>query len=105
MYARIAALAMLGAALPAAAETPSANTEATQKMIQALEAKLAEQGFTETKILPGSFVIHARTKDGEPVTMIISPNGTMVMKDQAPGQGQEQAQVQDDSADDQMKWY
>ena len=104
ILARTFAAAILGLALaqlasaqtrpntPPAASHPS-NTAGEQNGAQAqreslpheLHQKLAEAGYTDINIKPRSFVVTAKTKDGNPVLMRISPNEMTVLTE-APGE-------------------
>lgn len=102
MFGRIAAAAIACALLPLAAHAQSVSgAEATQKLTEALHEKLAQQGFTEVEIVPGSFVVTAKDKDGEPIALLIGPHSTMVLAHP----GQEQAQNPGNPAGDGFKWY
>ena len=98
MNSRMNALAFaaaFAALLPVAgtAQTPPPEeAQIAQRMVGELHKKLAEQGFSEVKIVPGSFIVTAKGKDGEPVAMLIGPNSTMVFTPQ----NREQAE---------SKWY
>ena len=101
---------VLAALLPAQAlaqtlpdKQPASNVEAAQKLTEALQSKLADQGFTEVQIIPGSFVVTARNKEGVPVAMVIGPHSTMVLVN--PEQGPDQAQTPEPSGGDQFKWH
>lgn len=54
--------------------TPSASATHSQSLPQQIQQKLKDQGFTDVKVVPGSFLISAKDKQGDPVTMIIGPN-------------------------------
>jgi hypothetical protein len=56
------------------------NAEQTGKNLpQEIQAKLKEDGFTNVKVVPGSFIVSAKDKRGEPVTMMIGPNSMMMV--------------------------
>lgn len=57
---------------------------------QKLREKLAQDGYTDVKIAPGSYIVSAKDKDGQKVVMMIGPNSMTVMKvpDKAPSQAQ-----------------
>lgn len=40
----------------------------------ALGQKLQSQGFTNVQVVPGSFLVSAKDKDGDPVNMVIGPH-------------------------------
>ncbi len=85
MMTRLFASALLVAGLSQAAlaqtstqqNQPSSsaeNTQAPQNLPQSLRQRLTSAGFTDVRIVPSSFVITARDKDGRPVMMRITPN-------------------------------
>jgi hypothetical protein len=80
MY-RIAAAALLPLALAATAFAQSGTTttntgpdNAQHSLPQQIQKKLTSQGFTNVKVVPGSYLVSANDKDGDPVTMVIGPN-------------------------------
>lgn len=50
----------------------------TQSLPQELTQKLENKGFTDVKVVPGSFLVSAKDKDGDPVTMIIGPHSMTI---------------------------
>lgn len=66
--------------------------DATQAIQQFIQARLAGAGFTDIQMLPNSFLISAKDRDGHPVTMMAAPSDIMEFGDSGP--------VQDDDADD-----
>jgi hypothetical protein len=76
------ALLMGGTAL---AQSPSSKSNADQNAMnnratqnqtlpQQIQKKLQQQGFSDVKIVPGSFLVSAKDKDGDPVNMVIGPH-------------------------------
>src|SRR5690348_9434245 len=56
-------------------QTPSSTSnQATQNLPQELKQKLQQQGFSDVKIVPGSFIVSAKDKSGDPVSMVIGPH-------------------------------
>src|SRR3569832_2816504 len=88
MFARLlisAAVASLFA-FPALAADSSTNTAATPNATQTtqnlpaeIRSKLEQDGFTDVNVVPGSFLVSAKDKSGDPVTMIIGPNSMMML--------------------------
>ena len=70
---------------------PGTSDEAIQHGPQQLREKLAEDGYTDVKIAPGSYIVSARDKDGHTVMMMISPTSMTMMK--IPDHNPSQAQV------------
>lgn len=54
--------------------SPSAPTRSTQPLPQRIQQKLASQGFTDIKVVPEGYIVSAKDKDGDPVTMVIGPH-------------------------------
>lgn len=54
------------------------SAQGSQNVPQELKQKLASQGFSDVKVVPGSYIVSAKDKDGNPVTMIIGPNSMTV---------------------------
>lgn len=55
------------------------NQQSTQNLPQEIQSKLQQDGFTDVRVVPGSFLVSAKDKHGDPVTMIIGPNSMLVM--------------------------
>lgn len=103
MFSRIitaAALATVLATTAYAANTssnsaPNPNTMSKgqqtannqQNLPQEIRTKLKDDGFSDVKVVPGSFIVSAKDKRGEPVTMVISPNSTMMVTQITSGTG------------------
>lgn len=79
------------AALPALAQTNSANNDSANgntgttaaashattspaQIEQDLRQDLSKAGYTNIKIMPGSFLVHAKDSKGNPTEMMVSPN-------------------------------
>jgi hypothetical protein len=72
--------------------------DATQAIQQRIQARLASAGFTEIQMVPNSFLISAKDKDGRSVTMMASPSSITKFED--PGRSQDSEQ--DDGPDSDM---
>jgi hypothetical protein len=80
-------------ALPALAATTTTTTNAanpapedTTSIQQQLRQDLSKIGYTDIKITPGSFLVQAKDKHGNPTEMMISPHSmTEVTALGAPG--------------------
>lgn len=81
----VAAIALSQAAF---AQSPKPNSQATQPSTanatqnpnpaatqQQIQNDLKNAGFTDVKVVAESFVVQAKTKDGNPVVMTIGPHG------------------------------
>lgn len=53
---------------------------------QRIYQNLAQAGFTDIRIMPRAFMVHAKDRDGNPVTMMITPNSVMALT-AVPGNG------------------
>jgi len=63
----------------------SANSQqSVQQIPQEIRQKLSQDGFTDIKIVPGSYLVNAKDKNGDPVMMVIGPN-SMMMLTEVPG--------------------
>jgi len=86
----IPALLALTFALPAAAATSStpannatdhsnatteqSNGQATPQIAAQLRQSLADAGFTDIHVMPQSFLVRAKDKQGNPVMMVMNPD-------------------------------
>ena len=81
--------ALLGGGLlicSASLAQPADNDSELQNMPEQIRQKLSEQGFKDIKVVPGSFIVSARDKDGNPVMMLIGP-GQMTVLSGKPDEG------------------
>lgn len=93
MFGRTVVPAILSAALIpgvglAQSQTPSAGqadpkpsaqtSQNAQSLPQQIQQKLKSQGFTDVKVVPGSFLVSAKDKEGDPVMMVIGPHSMTV---------------------------
>lgn len=56
----------------------TAQNESSRSLPQQIRDKLKSQGYSDVKIVPGSYIVGAKDKDGDPVTMVIGPHSTAV---------------------------
>lgn len=66
-------------ATPAAAK-PQQAAQQPAFTIETLTQDLQKAGFTDVQVLPDSFLVQAKTKDGNPVLMTIGPHGMSAME-------------------------
>ena len=66
-------------ATPAAAKPQQADQQPAFT-IETLTQDLQKAGFTDVQVLPDSFLVQAKTKDGNPVLMTIGPHGMSAME-------------------------
>ena len=57
----------------------SSAAQTTQNLPKEIRSKLEQDGFTNVNIVPGSFLVSAKDKNGDPVTMVIGPNSMMML--------------------------
>ena len=63
------------AATPASGQQPSASKGESSAAIQAkLTQDLSKAGFTNVEVMPESFLVRAKDKEGRPVMMVINPD-------------------------------
>jgi hypothetical protein len=91
MRVHLIASTLLVAALSqgAYAQTSSSSSPSTQSNAQAaqqaqslpaeIKNKLTQDGFTNVTVVPGSFVVSAKDKHGDPVMMMIGPNSMTIL--------------------------
>ena len=63
---------------PVAAKPQKAEQSALT--IDKLTQDLQKAGFSEVKILQDAFLVQAKTKDGNPISMTIGPNGVSALE-------------------------
>ncbi len=61
---------------------PQASSNSGQNLAaaQQIQQDLKNAGFTDIKVVAESFVVQAKTKDGDPVVMTIGPHGMSVFE-------------------------
>jgi sporulation protein YlmC with PRC-barrel domain len=75
----------------------SQTTQAKEGMRAQIRDMLQKAGFTDIKVVPESFLIHAKDKDGNPVVMNVSPESFTEMTE-VDGDKAERARSMDQSA-------
>ena len=98
MFQKVAALTGLAVclSLPAMAQTSPSGNNATNghaaagmngpSIRQHIQQDLEKAGYTNIKIMPASFVAEAKDKQGDPVTLLITPDSvTTVVEEPASG--------------------
>jgi hypothetical protein len=63
---------------PSSAQTQATQGTTRQPLPQRIQQKLAAQGFTDIKVVPEGYIVTAKDKDGDPVTMVIGPNSIAI---------------------------
>ncbi len=61
----------------------TSSSQTTQSIPQELRQKMTGAGYTEVEIVPSSFLVSAKNKDGNKVLMRVSPN-SMTMLTEVP---------------------
>jgi hypothetical protein len=93
----LAALLISSAALAQSTNAPSANTEAageragaqaaqaqsqpTGRIAQRIRSNLEQAGFTDIRMMPSSFLVRARDRDGNPVMMVVNPDSVTAVSE------------------------
>jgi sporulation protein YlmC with PRC-barrel domain len=109
LLATTAAVALAFSQVPVMAQTardqtPSMKTPANQTThakegIRAqIRDMLQKSGFTDIQVMPGSFLIHAKDKDGNPVVMNVSPDSFTEMTEVVGDKSADPAGSMDQSA-------
>jgi hypothetical protein len=68
---------------PAAQPPTAPSTQAKQTIPQELRQKLTSAGYTDVEIVPSSFIVSAKNKEGNHVMMRVSPD-SMTMLTEVP---------------------
>jgi ABC-type glycerol-3-phosphate transport system substrate-binding protein len=63
-----------------ATSSQSAANSGQNTVVQKIQDDLKKAGFTDIKIVAESFVVQAKTKDGNPMVMTIGPHGMSVFE-------------------------
>lgn len=63
--------------------SPGANTSNSPNIRQQLMTSLEQAGFSDVKVMPDSFLVQAKDKSGNPVTMFINPDSMSVFTSDA----------------------
>jgi hypothetical protein len=58
-----------------------------QSIRQQLQRNLQQSGYTDIKIMPESFLVRAKDKDGNPVMMVINPDSVTAITEINRGNG------------------
>jgi hypothetical protein len=58
---------------------PATTAAANMHIAQKLRADLSKAGYTDITIMPSSFFVQAKNSDGDPVTMMISPDSVTAL--------------------------
>ena len=104
-----AAVLLCQSAAMAQTNTPQANDTTTAPASNAMKAapgsmrshmrdSLEKAGFTDIKVVPSSFVISAKDKDGNPVVMSVTPDSFTEVTDESVTGSQSTGRMSEDSA-------
>ena len=74
MLRRTIVLALAFASIPAWAQSPAADPNAGQIVMQRLHDELTAQGYKDVTVVPSSFIVSGTNREGKPVMMLIGPN-------------------------------
>ena len=64
--------------------TSGTHAQQAQALPQEIKQRLEKHGFTDVQVVPGSYIVSAKAKDGDPVTAIIGPHSLTVFTMNAP---------------------
>ena len=78
MLFRILSLALGSAAIACGAARAHSTADA-DNLSQQLHDKLVEQGYSDVHVVPQSFLISAKDKNGKPIMMLLGPNSMTVL--------------------------
>lgn len=70
--------AVLAQSSTGTSDSNKTSSSSSQSVPQQVQTKLQNQGFTDVKVVPGSLLVSAKDKQGDPVTMIIGPHSMTV---------------------------
>ena len=59
--------------------TASSTQQNSQNIPQTIRQKLSSDGFTNIQVVPGSYLVSAKDKNGDPVMMVIGPHSMTIM--------------------------
>jgi hypothetical protein len=85
----LTAVALIMAVSPALAASTNSNSNMGD-MRQQITQNLQQSGFTDVTVMPDSFLVQAKDKNGNPMTMFLTPNSMQVAEVGTMGQRPEQ---------------
>ena len=62
-----------------AGNTSMSSSQGSQSLPQEIRQKLQNNGYTDVKVVPSSFLVEAKDKSGDPVMMMIGPHMTTII--------------------------
>jgi sporulation protein YlmC with PRC-barrel domain len=83
---------------PSMKNSANQTTHAKEGMRAQIRDMLQKSGFTDIQVMPGSFLIHAKDKDGNPVVMNVSPDSFTEMTEVVGDKSADPAGSMDQSA-------
>jgi sporulation protein YlmC with PRC-barrel domain len=99
VFSQVAVMAQTAHDQVPSMKTPAnQTTHAKEGMRAQLRDMLQKSGFTDVQVMPGSFLIHAKDKDGNPVVMNVSPDSFTEMTEVVGGKSADPAGSMDQSA-------
>jgi hypothetical protein len=92
----IAAIAAISSALPHLALAQSSGQTQPSRSIQAqVKNNLAQAGFSDIRIMPESFLVRAKDRDGNPVMMVINPDSVTAITAASASEGNPNSAAQE----------
>jgi sporulation protein YlmC with PRC-barrel domain len=82
---------------PSTNELPNQQRPEAHSMRAHINDMLKDAGFTDIHIVPGSFLIHAKDKDGNPVVMNVGPDSFTEIRETDPSRAGGQAKSMEES--------
>lgn len=67
---------------------PTQNSQSLQASVQ---QNLKSAGFTDIHVMPSSFLVRAKDKDGNPVMMVINPDSVTAISELSPDQNESES--------------
>jgi hypothetical protein len=64
-----------------------ASNEVMQSIQQSIQTRLVQAGFTDIQMVPTSFLISAKDRDGHTVMLMVSPDSITQLEEASPSEG------------------
>lgn len=88
----------------AGAQAAQAQSQPTGAIAQRIRSNLEQAGFTDIRMMPSSFLVRARDRDGNPMMMVINPDSVTAVSEIGGGnQGSGQTTGAASGSSDSMK--
>ncbi len=104
MLRRMIVLALACVSIPVWAQSPAADQNAGQTVIQKLHDELTAQGYRDVTVVPSSFIVSGTNREGKQVMMLIGPNSMTVLTPADPCDGSQPPQQAQQKDKNQQIW-